>query len=306
MKKIVSIPLFILFLISLSCAPESDNKKVSITNSNSKYKRDIQALLDENEMIRKEMAQDNIFQSASANQKNLFRQFVIRSRRFLVLILDDYKNLNALKSLEDEVNKLESLPIATRDQSYIAPYVSKIQGFIEEIKDDLNIDPEPPKIIFNFNERTNSQIIREAQEGAGEFEPNTNSQGSFLSINSFAGKNNGTSSIITPIISLEDKSYNLSFRYLTSFYKPDARKERLIRFYIGENQEDISLIQWQDLNIEVGPDIRGNNIPPLISDKINVSLTDTLIRIKVEYTSDAEKGFFPLLNIFSVIFEENI
>ena len=300
--------LTILMMFSLiSCSQNGSEENISISQSNNKFGSEIKTLLKENEVIQYEMAEDNIFQSASANQVNLFRQFILRSRRFLVLLLDDYTNNTALKSLEKAVLKVEGLPIAVRDQSYIYPYIAQIKELVEVIKKDISNEPEPERVYFFFNETTNETLTRIfSEEAAANFLPRTNDHGPYLGVDSFKEKNNGTVSLISPTITIENIDYTVSFYYLVRFYKVSARAERLIRFYIGEDKEDINAIEWRDLNIEIGPDAASFGEPPVYTDAVDIEQTNTNIRVKIEYTSSAEKGYFPAFNLFNVKLEEKL
>lgn len=300
--------LSILFSL-ISCGGPETKNEMSLGDNNTKYSKEINALLDENEAIQLELDEGNILQASNANQINRFRNFIVRSRRFLVLLLDDPNNIVAFKSLIEEVKKAEKLAIVDRDRSYIVPYINDLKDLIRPLRRDLNVDPEPLMIKFSFNESTMEQLIVEKDNTAADFRPRSNSHGPYLGASAFnpdpTKRKNGKSTIITPVMEIDDNDYTLSFAYLSRFYDNNARAERLIKFYVGLDNGDINQIVWQDLEIELGPDAAEFSDPPSYTTPIELpELKNKNIRFKIEYNSSIEKGFFPSFNIFDVTFRE--
>jgi hypothetical protein len=289
--------LLAILIFVVSCTQEVQQKQISLTDSSSEYSQEIKGLIKDNEIIQYEIAQNNIFQNASVHHVNLFRQFILRSRRYLVMLLGNTNIATAALSLKKEIVSVENLPIAIRDQSYILPYIKALKVLVAKIDGSLS---------FYFNGSSLKDILQvQSSETATLFKPRSNSHGPYLGVDSFKEKNDGTVSLITPVIKLKNINYKLKFQYLVRFYAEAARQKELIKFYIGENKEEVNAIEWQKIETSLGPDASNFGDPPSYTSSESIKLTNTEIRIKVEYTSLKEESFFPAFNIYNVQFEED-
>ena len=68
------------------------------------------------------------------------------------------------------------------------------------------------------------------------------------------------------------------------------------RFDLLDNA-DVSAIDWQDFNLNLGPDVGNWNDPATTTKPYALNLQNVKVRFKVEYESKAGPGFFPALNL---------
>ncbi len=297
MKVLLS--LFIL-LSFLACQKKNEVVESPVMIQSGIYSTEISTLIQDNNRLQLDLAEDTIMRSSTNDQRNLFREFLVRSRRALIVLLDNPKNETVLKELEDIVFEAGNLIITVTDQSYIAPYISKLEDLIESLYLNQGGVAENYLIKFQFDEENAQKLLMEKEENAADFTNRENEHGPYVGVDSFGQKNDGTTIAITPTIALESMLYSVRFEYLVRFYARDARDQKLIKFFVGEDREDVSTIEWIDLDVEIGPDASSFSDPPSVTNDINLDFVDTDIRFKIEYTSKAADKFFPAFNLFKL------
>jgi hypothetical protein len=300
--------LFILLTLLLSsCTGKKEQYVSSYQSVQGEYSKQTNKLIDDNEMLQQYLAEDIILQSTTVNHSNSFRTFLIASRRYLILLTDNNKNSQALLSLEKELKNAKQIPLERRDQSFIIPYMEEIETLITELYVFQGLKPANNDILFDYSELNLATIIQTREENSALFSARTGNFGPYLSVNSFKEKNHGTTALISPSITLESGLvYTIAFKYLVRFYGDEARNERLMRFYVGEDTENTDDIIWEDLEIVLGPDAGNFSEEPKLTDALLLKYTDTNIRVKVEYRSDNELGYFPALNLYQLILAEKL
>ena len=303
MKVLFSVLVLSLFF---GCQGKKGEVVTQIQSINGPFSEEIKALIDNNETIQRDIAESTILTSTTNEQVDNFKVFLISSRRNLVVLLDNPSNSRVLKSLEIEVLSAENFPIAVRDQSYITPYIKRLKALIGLIYMHQGAEAENYAANFIFSKENSDKLIRVKEDTAADFQARTSERGDYMSIDSFRKKNNGKVSLISPSFSIDELNYIIRFEYLVRFYKPNARAERLIKFYVGENQESIDDIVWKDLDVELGADAGGFGDDPSVTEEKELNLFNTDIRVKIEYSSSVEKEAFPALNLYSIqIVEKN-
>ena len=293
--KILFMTLALLSL--LACQGKNAEVLAPLEENNGPQSIEIKQLMESNERIQRDLAEDIIFRSARVEQSSKFRVFLIQTRRFLVILLNDPMNTKTLKKLESLLLTMDNFPVTVRDQSYITPYIDGLKALVKELYLVQGGEAENYAAKFSFSKENLNKLVIVKDETAAVPAQRQNEAGEYIGFDSFKKKNNGTSSVITPAFTLEMKDHFIRFQYLTRFYKPDARAEKMIKFFIGEDKENVSDIVWEDLNLEVAPDAATFS-DAVVSKNIDLIFNDTKIRVKVEYKSDSEKGFFPAFNLY--------
>jgi len=293
--KILFMTLALLSL--LACQGKNAEVLAPLEENNGPQSIEIKQLMESNERIQRDLAEDIIFRSARVEQSSKFRVFLIQTRRFLVILLNDPMNTKTLKKLESLLLTMDNFPVTVRDQSYITPYINGLKALVKELYLVQGEEAENYAAKFSFSKENLNKLVIVKDETAAVPAQRQNEAGEYIGFDSFKKKNNGTSSVITPAFTLEMKDHFIRFQYLTRFYKPDARAEKMIKFFIGEDKENVSDIVWEDLNLEVAPDAATFS-DAVVSKNIDLIFNDTKIRVKVEYKSDSEKGFFPAFNLY--------
>jgi len=281
----------------LACQGKNAEVLAPLEENNGPQSIEIKQLMESNERIQRDLAEDIIFRSARVEQSSKFRVFLIQTRRFLVILLNDPMNTKTLKKLESLLLTMDNFPVTVRDQSYITPYIDGLKALVKELYLVQGGEAENYAAKFSFSKENLNKLVIVKGETAAVPAQRQNEAGEYIGFDSFKKKNNGTSSVITPAFTLEMKDHFIRFQYLTRFYKPDARAEKMIKFFIGEDKENVSDIVWEDLNLEVAPDAATFS-DAVVSKNIDLIFNDTKIRVKVEYKSDSEKGFFPAFNLY--------
>jgi hypothetical protein len=281
----------------LACQGKNAEVLAPLEENNGPQSIEIKQLMESNERIQRDLAEDIIFRSARVEQSSKFRVFLIQTRRFLVILLNDPMNTKTLKKLESLLLTMDNFPVTVRDQSYITPYIDGLKALVKELYLVQGGEAENYAAKFSFSKENLNKLVIVKDETAAVPAQRQNEAGEYIGFDSFKKKNNGTSSVITPAFTLEMKDHFIRFQYLTRFYKPDARAEKMIKFFIGEDKENVSDIVWEDLNLEVAPDAATFS-DAVVSKNIDLIFNDTKIRVKVEYKSDSEKGFFPAFNLY--------
>lgn len=300
MKAILPILLFVM----IACSPSEESKLIPISSYSGPKSTELKALINENEVIQEDLAEAIIFQGATNQQVGNFKNFLVRSRRAMIQLLDNVKNQKALNDLEKLVYDASNEPMQVRDEAYTKNY---IQDLIETVKAIYKIQKRKPvyfvilALDFPFNKQNSDFLIFENEEGAATFRKST--RGDYIETTDSRGKN-GKSTVITPVFELENVAHSISFEYLVRFYPEAAREKKLINFYIGKNNEDTSKIDWREIDMPVAPDA-ANWSQITISDFIPFDGDVTgKVRIKVDYTADLENKFHPALNIFRIRIKE--
>jgi hypothetical protein len=289
---------FALFSL-LACQGKKGEVVAPLEENNGPQSIEIKQLMESNERIQRDLAEDIIFRSARVEQSSKFKVFLIQTRRFLVVLLNDPMNTKILKKLESLLLTMDNFPVTVRDQSYITPYINGLKTLVKELYLVQGGEAESYAAKFSFSKENLNKLVIVKDETAAVPAQRENEAGEYVGFDSFKKKNNGTSSVITPAFTLEMKDHFIRFQYLTRFYKPDARAERMIKFFIGEDKENVSDIVWEDLNLEVAPDAATFS-DAVVSENIDLVFNDTKIRVKIEYKSDSEKGFFPAFNLYGL------
>jgi hypothetical protein len=296
MKKIV----LILILMSFMACQESEKSVDSpVVIQLGAQAGEISSLIADNNRLQSDLAENIIMTTTTQDQESLFREFLIRSRRSLIALLDNPKSKKALKQLENLVFKAKALPLTVKDQSFVTPYLNQLEQLIEDLYLVQGGVAENYLIKFPFDKLNAASLIRVKDETAADFSSQSNDDGGYLGVNSFSTKSFGSTSIITPVVSIDALKYAVRFEYLVGFYSADARKQNLIKFYVGVDKADVSLIEWQDLNLEIAPNAP-NFTDSTLSKNIALNFSNSNIRFKVEYTSMLEEKFFPALNLYKL------
>ena len=287
---------FTLFSL-LACQGKNGEVVVPLEENNGPQSIEIKQLMENNERIQRDLAEEIIFRSARVEQSSKFKVFLIQTRRYLVVLLNNPMNTQVLKELESKLVLMDNFPVTVNDQSYIAPYIDGLKKLVKELYLIQGGEAEDYAAKFTFSNENADKIILIKDETAVTPSQRDNEAGEYIGFDSFKNKNNGKTAVITPAFNLNMKDHFIRFKYLTRFYKPDARSERMIKFFVGEGTDDISNIVWIDLNLEIAPDAATFS-DAVTSEHIDIDFNNTNIRVKVEYTSDVEKGFFPALNLY--------
>lgn len=299
MKVILPILLFIM----IACSPSEESKLIPINSYSGPKSTELKALINENEVIQKDLAEAIIFQGATNQQIGNFKNFLVRSRRAMIQLLDNVKNKKALNDLEKIVYDASNEPMQVRDEAYTRNY---IKDLIETVKAIFKLQRRKPvyfivlALDFKFTKENSDLLIFQNEEGASTFRKST--RGNYIETADSRGKN-GLSTVITPVFQLDNTAHLISFEYLVRFYPAEARAKKLIKFYVGNNEEDISKIDWKEVDLPIAPDAATWS-EVTTSDFITFEDTTGKIRIKVDYTSDLENKFHPALNIFRIRIKE--
>lgn len=291
-------------LFIFSACNDKTVETIRINQQSSVYAKEINDLISENEKLQKDLNHTIIFQSSNNDQRNNFRDFLIRTRRELIKLLANPKDSKALGQLEKLVGQYDSMIVEIQDESFIAPFVNDAKSLIENLYIVQGRKPIAYAAQFTFGEDSLDKIIKIKEENAAEFQARKNDNGEYLGVDSFKPKNHGESVIISPAFELEDLNYEISLSYLVRFYSDEARAENLIQFYIGEERENINEIDWKLLKNQIGPDAGSFGDPFSTTQYELVDFKDTKVRVKIRYFSDKDKGYFPAFNISGVTIRE--
>jgi hypothetical protein len=302
MKIFISLLLLLTFI---SCQGAKDTVSSEVTIQSGLYASDISTLIDDNNRLQLDLAQNTIMSNATLDQTNLFRVFLIQSRRYLIVLLDNPRSEKGLTSLEDLVFNAKDLIITVTDQSYIVPYLKSLEELVKNLYMFQGGTLENFLVKFQFTKENIDSLTLIKDETAADFISRENDSGPYVGVDSFRDKKDGTSAVVTPAFSLKALKYSIRFEYLVRFYSEDARNLNLIKFYVGEDKESLEDIEWIDLSVDIAPDAGSFSEPPTLSPKINLDFRDTNVRFKVEYSSNLAESFFPALNLFKFEVIEN-
>jgi hypothetical protein len=287
---------FALFTL-LSCQGKNGEVVVPLEENNGPQSIEIKQLMENNERIQRDLAEEIIFRSARVEQSSQFKIFLIQTRRYLVVLLNNPMNTEVLKELESKLLAMDNFPVTVNDQSYIAPYIEGLKTLVKELYLVQGGEAEDYAAKFTYSKENSEKIILIKDENAVTPAQRDNEAGEYIGFDSFKNKNDGKVAVITPAFKLDMNDHFIRFKYLTRFYKPDARAERMIKFFVGEEADEVSNIIWTDLNLEIAPDAATFS-DAVTSENIDIDFKNTNIRIKVEYSSNVEKGFFPAFNLY--------
>tara|TARA_R110002049_G_scaffold76543_4_gene196526 strand:+ start:1413 stop:2321 length:909 start_codon:yes stop_codon:yes gene_type:complete len=290
--------LLFIFILS-SCKSEQSNEVVSLSNYDSEYSTELFQLVNKNDQLQDEFSQQIILLGATNLQRRSFSDFLVRSRRELILLLQNSYDQRALDSLKAELERVKGEAFQVRDLVYINNYLLELGKLIESF---YIIQGRNSFYSVNFTKASLDDLLFIKGEFASEFSPRTNDFGEYLSVDSFRNKNDGVSKVITPIVKLDKEALNfqVEFRLLTRFYNAEAREKGLIKFFVGANKESVDDIDWIELDVVIGPDAASFNEPPSSTQLTDINVDNDEIRFLISYESRKDDGFFPALNIYGL------
>lgn len=306
MKVLMSI--FMLFSL-MACQGGGGSESVTPLNPpTGPHSKQIQDLIDQHDLIDRDFAERTIMSSTTttADQRAKFKDFLVRSRRLLVLLLDQPSNEDNIKELELLVLASKDMAIPVQDLSYVVPYRNGLTQLVDDLYRALET-PVVQKVVANFlfTKENTEKLIFEKEAGAADFSLGRNDEGeSYLSPKSHRPPKTGKTTLTTPAFDLGSGEHSLQFAYWIRFYKAQARKEKMIKFYVGEDNKELDKIDWLDLELELGSDMEFNAPSVLTTEKV-IPYANTKVRVMIEYNSDAARGFTQAFNIFRIEIKES-
>lgn len=296
MKIILS---FLLLFQLMGCQPDKGESVTQLNPPKGKHSSHVQSLIDKNDQIQIDFAQRIILVNTATDQRIAFKDFLVRSRRLLILILDQPKSVKHINDLELMTLELDDFPLAIQDLSYVAPYKKGLKDLVKMLYTSVEEEAKNYIVNFNFNKVNIDKLIRTKDPDAADFLPGTNDAGrSYISPKSHNPAKTGKTALITPAFQLGSLNYGIQFEYFVRFYSSAARSERLIKFFVGEDTENVKDVRWLDLNIEIAADASGWGVPPVISPVKLIPINNKKVRIKIEYISDAAREFTQAFNLY--------
>lgn len=234
-----------------------------------------------------------------------------------VILQSDFNSTNSSKvSLKDYTNEIVSLAfVLDISQVDIGGHglLWQINNFKLYGAKDNSIDNETPLIIerldpttytyqYDFKDGFDNFTELKSGENPAEYKMTNRNGKDYLEINSFQTKSSGINILVSPVITLSEMNYYFRFEQAIKFYSPAAQAKKLINVFIGADNTDLNIIEWEEIALTKVPS--GNDWAPVLSEWVKLPYKNQNIRIAFKYESGTEPLEYPNWNLFKFDIKE--
>ena len=131
-----------------------------------------------------------------------------------------------------------------------------------------------------------------------EFRPTSRDGEDYIEASGFKEKNDGVSLLVSPAISLGEKTAQARIKQKINFYPEDAKKQKYIQVVYGVDSGDLEAIQWKELKFQKTP--TGADWNTVESEWLDIPETNKDIRLGLRYRSGGEIKKYPNWSVFNL------
>ncbi len=175
-------------------------------------------------------------------------------------------------------------------------------GAADELQTIKRKDPTVLAYSHDFTDGEGSYQQITSGDNPAVFELTTRNDETYLQVNGFKNKSNGVNLLVGPKVPLGDKSYSLKVTQAINFYNQPAKDKEYIKILVGENQDDVSKIEWKEVKFEQVPP--GNNWNPVVSEWKDLGFSNTTIRLAFRYESGNGIEEYPNWSLYKILVKE--
>lgn len=130
------------------------------------------------------------------------------------------------------------------------------------------------------------------------FRPASRDGDDYIEASGFKEKNDGVSLLVSPAISLGDKSVQARIKQKINFYPEDAKQQKYIQVLYGVDSGSLETIDWKELKFQKTPS--GSDWNLVESEWLDIPETNKDIRLGLRYQSGGDIQKFPNWNVYNL------